>query len=270
MSDLAVLFPGQGSQEPTMRERVERVRPDLLQAVGEECFARTDEGTEWAQPAIFAASLAAWAERDDLEPPGWAAGHSLGEITALVVAGAVSEPSALDLVVLRGQLMGQAREGGMLAVMGPGAAELAPALAEAHGLVVANDNSPEQVVLSGPRDALPTAAVAVRETGLRATDLPVAGAFHSPLMAPAVAPFRAALDRVSFSPPRFPVISGVSAAPVEDPRWNLAEGMVRPVRWREVLLALHAAGARTFAEVGPGRVLTGLVKRTLPREAIRV
>lgn len=270
MSDLAVLFPGQGSQEPGMRDRVERVRPDLLEAVGEECFARVDEGTEWAQPAIFAASLAAWAERHRGDEPGWAAGHSLGEITALAVAGAVSEPAALDLVVLRGRLMGQAREGGMIAVMGPGAAELAPELAVAHGLAVANDNSPQQIVLSGPRDALPGAASAAKEAGLRPMDLPVAGAFHSPLMAPAVAPFRAALDRVSFSAPRFPVVSGVTAAPVADPRETLAEALVSPVRWREVQLALYAAGARTFAEVGPGRVLTGLLKRTLPREVARV
>lgn len=270
MSALAVLFPGQGSQEPGMRDLVARARPDLLERVGEETFARVEESTRWAQPAIWAASLAAWAERGpDAGEPGWAAGHSLGELTALTVAGALRERDALALVELRGRLMGEASEGGMIAIMGPGAAEHADELAGAHGLAVANDNSPQQIVLSGAREALGPAATHARELGLKSMDLPVAGAFHSPLMRAAVTPFRAALDAVEVAPPRFPVVSGVTARPVEDVRAALADGIVRPVRWREVLLALHASGARRFAEVGPGRVLSGLVKRTLPREVAR-
>lgn len=255
-----------------MREVVARARPDLLERVGEEPFARVDgvpnPPTEWAQPAIFAASLAAWAEREG-EEPGAAAGHSLGELTALTAAGALAEEDALELVVLRGRLMGAAREGGMVALVGASAAEEGPKLAARHGLAVANDNSPQQVVLSGAREAVDAAGTAAPEAGLRALPLPVAGAFHSPLMAGAVAPFRAALDAVEVRPPRFPVLSGVTAAPIDDVRAVLADGIVRPVRWREVLLALRAAGAERFEEVGPGRVLTGLVKRTLGRDVAR-
>lgn len=258
-----------------MRERVERVRPDLLDtlaaAVGEDPFSRVEEGTAWAQPAIFAASLAAWSERDDgADAPGWAAGHSLGEITALTVAGALEEADAVRLVAARGRLMQEAAAGGMLAVMGKGAAEQAPEIADAHGLSVANDNAPQQVVLSGEKDRLPAAREAAEEAGLRATELPVAGAFHSPLMEAAVAPFRRELDAVAVQPTDFPVFSCVTAGPVgDDLRDTLAEGIIRPVRWRETVLALHAAGARRFEEVGPGRVLAGLIKRTVPREAAR-
>lgn len=270
---LAVLFPGQGSQEPDMRDRVAAARPDLLgaleAAVGSDPFARVEEGTAWAQPAIFAACLAAWAERGvGTALPAWLAGHSLGELTALTVAGALDEADAVALVALRGRLMQDAPIGGMLAVMGAGAAEAAPALAAAHGLSLANDNAPMQVVLSGPLDALPGASEEAAAAGLKPMDLPVTGAFHSPLMEPAVAPFRAALDELQIRAPRIPVLSCVTVAPVEDPdavRDVLAGGIVRPVRFREAVLELHARGVREFSEIGPGRVLRGLVKRTVPR-----
>jgi malonyl CoA-acyl carrier protein transacylase len=271
---LAVVFPGQGSQEEGMRARVEAARPDLLapleEAVGGDPFARVEEGTRWAQPAIFAASLAAWAERDGgADAPEWVAGHSLGEVTALTVAGAMAERDAIELVALRGRLMGAAREGGMVALLGAGASEAAPELAAAHGLAVANDNAPGQVVLSGGVEDLVTVAEAAREHGLRPMELPVAGAFHSPLMAAAVAPFRAALDAVEVREPRIGVVSGVTAEPVGDVRALLADGIVRPVRWREVVLALRERGADAFEECGPGRVLTALIKRILPREVAR-
>jgi [acyl-carrier-protein] S-malonyltransferase len=271
---LAVVFPGQGSQQEGMRARVEAARPDLLgplaDAVGEDPFARVEEGTQWAQPAIFAASLAAWAERDaEAEDPDWLAGHSLGELTALTVAGALAEDDAIELVALRGRLMGAAREGGMIALLGPGASEAADELAAAHGLAVANDNAPGQVVLSGRREGLATVAEAAREHGLRPMDLPVAGAFHSPLMADAVAPFRTALDAVEVRDTQIPVVSGVTAEPVDDVRAVLADGIVRPVRWREVVLELHARGAEAFEECGPGRVLAALIKRIVPREVAR-
>ena len=262
----AILFPGQGSQTDGMREEVERVRPDLLaaaiEAVGEDPFARVDDGTEFAQPAIFCASLAGWEELGRPEAD-YMAGHSLGELGALVAAGAVSEQDGLDLVVLRGALMGQAAEGGMVALMGAGAADHAHELAEAHGLTVANDNSPQQVVLSGPRGSLPAAAQAARELGLRAMELDVTGAFHSPLMAPAAPKFEAALARVNFSNPRVPVLTAVTAEPFDDIPLRLAQALTRPVRWRETMLALREHGVERFVEVGPGRVLTGLAKRTL-------
>lgn len=266
----AILFPGQGSQTPEMRDVIAEHRPDLLEqvagAVGEDPFPRAGEGTNFAQPAIFAASLAGWAALG--RPRGeLMAGHSLGELAALVAAGALDERDGLELVALRGRLMHEAGleagDGGMLALLGRGAAEHAEEIAQAHGLAVANDNSPQQVVLSGAKSALPAAAQQASELGLRPMELDVTGAFHSPMMEPAVAEFTAALQRTEFKPPQVTVISAVTVEPFNDPRAELADALTHPVRWREVMLALHARGAGRFVEVGPGRVLTGLAKRTL-------
>jgi malonyl CoA-acyl carrier protein transacylase len=270
MSLTAILFPGQGSQTSEMRDTVAQVRPDLLalvtELVGQDPFPRAQDGTRYAQPAIFCASLAGWellgSPRGELM-----AGHSLGELGALVAASSIGERDGLELVVLRGALMQEAGEragnGGMVALLGAGAAERAPALAQAHGLSVANDNSPQQVVLSGARSALPAAAAEAKELGLRAMELAVTGAFHSPMMASAVPEFAAALDRVEIAEPEVPVLSAVTAAPFDDIRTRLVQALTSPVRWRETMLALHGLGAERFVEVGPGRVLTGLVKRTL-------
>ena len=270
MAPTAVLFPGQGSHTPEMRESVASIRPDLLSlavtVVGTDPFPLAEEGTMYAQPAIFCASLAGWNAMGSPEGD-FMAGHSLGELGALVAAGALTERDGLELVALRGRLMQEAGEragdGGMLALLGAGAAEHAESLAEAHGLAVANDNSPQQVVLSGARTALPGAATAARELGLRPMELPVTGAFHSPMMAGAVPEFAAALDRVEIESPRVTVLSAVTAEPFDDVRRRLVEALTMPVRWRETLLALHARGAERFVEVGPGKVLTGLAKRTL-------
>jgi [acyl-carrier-protein] S-malonyltransferase len=270
MPKTAILFPGQGSQTPEMRDVVADARPDLLElaaeVVGEDPFPKVDEGTNYAQPAIFCASLAGW---DALGRPDgdFMAGHSLGELAALVAAGSLEERDGLELVALRGKLMQesgeQSRDGGMLALLGSGAADHAPELAEAHGLSIANDNSPQQVVLSGASDSLPAAAAAAKELGLRGVELSVSGAFHSPMMAAAVPEFEKALKGVKISRPRVEVLSAVTAAPFEDVAAQLAEALTSPVRWRETLIALHDRGADRFVEVGPGRVLGGLVKRTL-------
>ena len=221
MTTTAILFPGQGSQTPEMRDLVADVRPDLLELVaeivGEDPFAKADEGTNYAQPAIFCASLAGWESLG--RPDGdFMAGHSLGELAALVAAGALQERDGLELVSLRGRLMQESGEkagdGGMLALVGKGAADHASELAEDNGLSVANDNSPQQVVLSGARDALPGAAAAAEELGLRAIDLPVSGAFHSPMMRDAVPEFEKAIKNVKISEPRVKVVSAVTAAPV--------------------------------------------------------
>jgi len=271
MGVTAILFPGQGSQTPDMRETVSELRPDLLslveQIVGEDPFVRAEEGTRFAQPAIFCASLAGWEALG--RPSGdFMAGHSLGELAALVAAGCLTEQDGLELVALRGKLMQESGEragdGGMLALLGAGAADHAGELADAHGLSVANDNSPQQVVLSGDRGSFDPASAAAKELGLRPMDLPVTGAFHSPMMAEAVPSFTAALERVEVSVPRgATVFSAVTAAPFEDVRAQLAQALTMPVRWRETLLAMHDRGAERFVEVGPGRVLTGLAKRTL-------
>ncbi len=270
MTATAIMFPGQGSQTPDMRDVVARERPELLsmaaEVVGDDPFPRAEEGTRFAQPAIFCASLAGWEALG--RPDGdFMAGHSLGELAALVAAGALTERDGLELVALRGALMQESGEragdGGMLALLGSGAAEHAAELAQAHGLSVANDNSPQQVVLSGERSALPPAAAGAKELGLRAIELPVAGAFHSPMMASAVPDFAAALARTQVEPPRVPVFSAVSAEPFDDVRRGLADALTNPVRWRETMLAMNRQGAERFIEVGPGRVLSGLAKRTL-------
>jgi [acyl-carrier-protein] S-malonyltransferase len=272
MAVTAILFPGQGSQTPEMRETVAEVRPDLLslaaEIVGEDPFPRAEEGTRFAQPAIFCASLAGWEALG--RPSGeFMAGHSLGELAALVAAGCLRERDGLELVALRGKLMQESGEragdGSMIALMGRGAAEHAGELADAHGLAVANDNSPQQVVLSGDRARFEGLIAAAQELRLRVTELPVTGAFHSPMMAEAVPAFTAALQRVEVSPSAdgVTVLSAVTAAPFQDVRAQLAQALTMPVRWRETLLAMHDRGADRFVEVGPGRVLTGLVKRTL-------
>ena len=271
MAVSAILFPGQGSQTPEMRDTVAEVRPDLLslagQVVGEDPFARAEEGTRFAQPAIFCASLAGWQALG--RPTGqFMAGHSLGELAALVAAGCLDERDGLELVALRGKLMQEsgerAGEGGMLALLGKGAADHAAELSEGNGLSVANDNSPQQVVLSGDRSGFDGASAAAKELGLRPMELPVTGAFHSPMMAEAVPAFTEALERVEVTSPQgVTVLSAVTAAPFEDVRAQLAQALTMPVRWRETLLAMRELGAERFVEVGPGKVLTGLVKRTL-------
>jgi malonyl CoA-acyl carrier protein transacylase len=153
--------------------------------------------------------------------------------------------------------------GGMVAILG-GDQQAVLALAAREGLIVANDNAPGQLVLSGAMDAIERAnELAREETGGRARRLDVAGAFHSPLMEPAAGRLAAALERTAVHPARFPVYSNGSAAPFTDVRRELAANLLRSVRWRETLLALRTAGVERFVELGPGAVLTGLVKRTL-------
>ena len=264
----AVLFPGQGSQTAGMRDAVAAVRPDLLTAafdlVGEDPFAHVEESTRFAQPAIYCASLTAWSQIADRVEPRAVAGHSLGELSALAAARAVDELEALELVVLRGKLMaesGAASGGGtMLAVVG-GTPSRAARLAARHGVTVANDNAPDQVVLSGAPDALEAARDEARSDGLRAVMLEVAGAFHSPQMAAAVEPFRERLAQASFRQPAFTVVSCATARPFVDPPAELADALVSPVRWRETMTALHTMGIATFVDAGPGRVLAKLAPR---------
>jgi len=267
---IAGLFPGQGSQTNALRDEVARVLPALLAEclalVGEDPFARVGESTRFAQPAIFCASVAGWKERPPFLRPVALAGHSLGELSALVAAGALEQTQGLRLAVRRGELMASASSGrdeGMLAVLGA-SDEQVTALAHEHELVLANDNAPGQVVLAGAIERLRAASRAAREQRVRAILLDVAGAFHSPSMAAAVEPFRAELDQVELSPAAVPVISGASGRPFEDVRAELAAAIVRPVRWGATMLALAALGADTFVDFGPGEVLAKLVTRNLP------
>jgi [acyl-carrier-protein] S-malonyltransferase len=263
---LAMLFPGQGSQTADMRDAVERHRPDLLELarteVSDDLFERATEGTRWAQPAIFCAALAGYEVLRQRYETDLMAGHSLGEITALVAADAIDAPDGLRLVAARGRLMQEARGGGMIAVR---VRERAPVeeVAAATGLTIANDNAPDQLVLSGALDALDRAEELLRERKVRAKRLPVGGAFHSPLMEPAVAPFREVVEQVDFREPRVPVLSCVTAAPFQDVPDQLVAALTNPVRWTGVMGALSDLGATHYVETGPGRVLTNLVRKSL-------
>jgi [acyl-carrier-protein] S-malonyltransferase len=264
----AVLFPGQASQTPGMRADVYDHRPDLLELVcelvGDDPFPRADEDTRFAQPAIFCASMAGWVSlRGGVDA---VAGHSLGELSALAAAGAIDEADALRLVVLRGRLMSETADGTMLAALG-GDADEVEAIALRNGVTVANDNAPGQLVLSGTRKAVAAAASELRASGIRAMELNVAGAFHSPLMAPAVERWSAAVRATSVHEPAIPVWSSVTAAIATDVRALLIRALTRPVKWRQTVLALHDAGIDRFEEAGPGTTLTKMLRRTLPEVA---
>lgn len=243
-------------------------RPDLLEQARDELgldpFERIADGTHCAQPALYCASLAHYKQAGS--PAGeMIAGHSLGELAALVAGDALDAEVGLRLAIVRGRLMEDAAAlspGGMMAALG-GEEDSVRALATSFGLTVANDNAPGQVVLSGPSDSLTEARKQLRADGVKAIRLPVAGAFHSPLMASAAEKFRVALEGVEFRRPRLPVFSSTAAAPFEDPRAGLAAALTEPVVWQATLKRMHSDGARTFLETGPGDVLTGLVRRTL-------
>jgi malonyl CoA-acyl carrier protein transacylase len=266
-----LLFPGQGSQTAGMREAVERHTPYLLELVldevGADPFELVDEGTAYAQPAIVCASLALW-ERAGRPHAAFMAGHSLGELSALAAGGAISPADAVRLAVTRGRLMQEAggqTPGGMMAVLGDGSE--ARAAMSGSGVSIANDNGPTQLVVSGPEPALEEAASEAKARGLRTMRLAVRGAFHSPAIRSAVQPYRVALEEVPVSPPGLPVFSSGTASPFGARgaaiRDQLAGALVRPVRWRETLIALRDLGADTFLEVGPGKILTGMVRRAL-------
>jgi [acyl-carrier-protein] S-malonyltransferase len=266
----ALLFPGQGSQTADMREQVERHRPDLLELaraeVSDDLFERADEGTRWAQPAIFCAALAGFDVLRDRVEPDVMAGHSLGEIAALVAAGALTAEDGLRLVAARGRLMQEAAEraedGGMLAVRARDRGPVEEVAADCD-LTVANDNAPDQVVLSGANGALAAAEERLRDAGVRTKRLAVAGAFHSQLMEPAVEPFRELTRQTDVREPRVPVFSCVTAAPFDDVPELLVKALTHPVRWLEVMRTLHDRGVTHFVETGPGRVLAGLVRKSL-------
>jgi [acyl-carrier-protein] S-malonyltransferase len=263
----AALFPGQGTR-PCRRE-TEEFRPDLIEALDDlierDAFAGAGSSTACAQPAIYCASLALWSV-DKRREVSHFAGHSLGEITALAAAGWIDEIDGLRLVIRRGALMQEACDratGGMIALLEVSLEE-AMALGDAFGLSLAGDNCPGQVVLAGEVkniDALEAEAKRRRAISLR---LPVAGAFHSPLMEPAVASLEAALGEVKLTPHDVPVLSADTLAPFQRPAKELATALTRPVRWREVLQLLSREGVRSFAVTGPGRALAPMVAKTLP------
>lgn len=264
----AVLFPGQGSHSEGMEEPF-REHPLLrrgIELLGFDPFERLSEGTRTHQPALFLCSIAQWASRDEHDDdPLAAAGHSLGEYAALTAAGAIDFDDAVRLVDARASAMADAaarEDGGMVAML-KGERDDVCELAAELGLSLANDNAPGQIVLSGRADAIAQAVERADSIGCRARRLDVGGAFHSPLMAPAADALREALQATAVREPAFPVLSNGSTRPFADIRAELAENLLKPVRWRETLLELQSMGATDFFECGPGSVLKGLVKRTL-------
>ncbi len=237
------------------------------------CFEGPQEElmkTEKCQPALFVTSMAAVAafrERAPLLKPVGVAGLSLGELTALAMADALTLDDALYLVQARGELMAEcaAQHGGaMLAVVGL-SRESIEALSQESGALPANYNAPDQIVFSGPIEAIEKAQHLATEKGAkRAIRLDVAGAFHSPLMQPAANKFQRVLKKVEIRPPTVPVVSNVTGKPSQDPkeiRELLVQQIVSPVRWEASMRALIQAGATHFLEFPPARVLTGLLRR---------
>ncbi len=284
----AIVFPGQGSQFPGMADpwsthpASERVLEEASDSMGRDIVAGChDEAalarTEFVQPALLACGVAAFevlsAEGLMEDSVIGAAGHSLGEFAALVAAGVLTLPQALEVVVIRGAAMqraGEQRPGTMSALLGVGSADarsLCDDTREDDVLVVANENSPVQVVISGSVPAIERAEALAKERRIRAVRLSVAGAFHSSLMEPAVAPINEALDRFVFEPPRFPIAENVTGTLVDDPaelRRLVGLHVLSAVRWGACAQALAAAGASTFIECGAGDVLTKLAKRVVP------
>ncbi len=290
--EVAFVFPGQGSQavdmgaELAMAFDAARAPWDRAAALGIDlhgvCFPRAGfaddqaardaarlTATENAQPAIGCTSLSMLALLDAMGlAPARVAGHSFGEVTALYAAGVIGADDMLRVARRRGELMAEAAQtpGAMLAVRAP--IDAVRAAVEGHpAVVVANHNGPRQVVLSGPVEAIDAAQAALSEAGMSGRRLPVATAFHSPVVAEARAPFAEFLGDIAFAAPARPVYANVTAAPHaadgDAVKARLAEQLVSPVRFVEMIEAMYADGVRTFVEVGPGAVLTGLIGRIL-------
>ncbi|MDK1009617.1 MAG: ACP S-malonyltransferase [Actinomycetota bacterium] len=288
----AVLFPGQGSQSVGMCADVRAAHPEL-------CGARANEVLGWdldslvsngpgelltqtqhAQPALFAVSFALWTEFSSRisNPPSAAAGHSLGEYTALAAAGVLSYIDGLRLVSERGRAMATAAKlepSGMAALLGADLDLVESIVSDrrrAGGrLSVANINAPGQIVIAGGEDDLDWLDANARDLGVRRViKLKVAGAFHSPFMAPAAKSLAAELEAAQFAEGDFPVFANATAAPTLDPEATLAQQLTAPVRFAETLEHIAASGVDTFVHIGPGDVTIGLVKRTVGDANVRV
>jgi [acyl-carrier-protein] S-malonyltransferase len=278
---VAAVFPGQGSFAPgCTRAWAESDEDGVLDAVSAAAgfdvitagdAADAGRSTERGQPILFAASLAAWsALRRAGLTPGFVAGHSLGEYSAAAAAGVLPIDAAARVVAVRGSATAAAcrvRAGGMAAVLKLAAAEVEELVEGIKGLVVANDNAPGQIVIAGDREAMDLARERVAELGGRLVALDVEGAFHSPAMAPAVAAVRAAIAAEPTSDPWLTLISSSRARimrSASEAVSSLVDGILGAVRWRDVQLLLARKGVTDLIEVGPGKVLAGIAKRTVP------
>jgi [acyl-carrier-protein] S-malonyltransferase len=278
MTKTAWVFPGQGSQLTGMGWDLQ----DLPAAKAKFAAAETILGwsvldccqgdaevlgkTLYTQPCLYVIeAILADQLRATGQIPDYVAGHSLGEYSALYAAGVFDFEAGLRLIQQRALLMHRACDGQMAALLGADRADLEAAIAAQPDVVLANDNNAQQVVISGTPDAV--SAIINQVKAKRAVVLNVSGAFHSPLMAPAAAEFQAVLDTVAFSAATLPVLSNVDPLPSQAAdvlKARLAQQMTGAVRWREISLQLPALGVSHVVEVGPGKVLSGITKRTCP------
>ena len=300
MTKTAFLFPGQGSQAvgmgAAMQEHAAPARDVLAtveEALGEPFGTLMFEGpeddlkmTRNAQPALMTTALAVTRTLENrlganIDTIGdMVAGHSLGEYAALAAVGTLDIATAAKLLRLRGDAMQNAvpvGEGAMAALLGVDLSKVEDLLASRTWLAldIANDNAPGQVVISGSLSDVDDALALAKENGIRkAVKLPVSAPFHCRLMAPAGDAMAAALASTTLHPPTLPVYCNVTAAPETEPsrlRENLVTQVTGKVRWRETLINMAEAGVTRFVEIGTGKVLTGLVKRSLPdAEAISI
>ncbi|MFI6642893.1 ACP S-malonyltransferase [Streptomyces sp. NPDC050504] len=275
------VFPGQGTQKkgmgrglferfPDLRRRADRV---LGYSIEELCLHNPERRlseTGYAQPAIYVVNALHWAAaQEDLPPADFFAGHSLGEYSALLAAGAFDFETGLTLVRHRAELMGRVEGGAMAAVVGVCERIVEETLKrhDATGVVIANYNAPEQFVLSGSREELARIKPLFEKVeGVRGfVPVRVSGPFHAPAMAPAAARFRDLLDTVDVGELRTPVISNVTGRPfgpdAQEVRDLLAEQIARPVRWTDCVRYLRDAGVSVFTELGEAKVLTSLIDR---------
>jgi [acyl-carrier-protein] S-malonyltransferase len=281
MGNAAWMFPGQGSQKVGMgREAAERskaaaavfetVDDSLGYSLSDVIFngpADALVSTKVQQPAILAASIACFEalnEAGDLPEPACVAGHSLGEYTALVAAGSLDLADAARLVQRRGELMEEHGLGGMIAVLGLSNDDLIE-IAEQAGVDIANFNAPGQTTLSGRSENLQTATELAKERGAkRVIPLPVNGAFHSTLMQPVAENLWPDIRKVEVRPPSVPLLANVDARPLTNPddlRTELRDQITASVRWIDIVERASALGVQRFYEVGPGKVLSGLIPR---------
>jgi len=279
----AYVFPGQGAQfsgmgkelyesSPEAKALMDKANDILGFRITDIMFAGTDEelkATKVTQPAIFIHSVALALCTPGLDRPDMVGGHSLGEFSALVAAGAVSFEDGLKLVAVRANEMQKCCEkvpGTMAAIIGLPTEKVEEICGSIEGVVIpANYNCDGQIVISGEKEAVLAACEACKQAGAkRALPLAVSGAFHSPLMEPARAELAKAIEATEVRAPRCPIYQNVTALPETDPvriKENLLKQLTSPVRWTQSVKNMLADGATEFTELGPGTVLQGLVKR---------